>query len=241
MQPKKLVICGAGIKSLSHHTKEFDIVVRSADLVIYLVNEPLLEEWLRSNSKKSISLSEIYFSCTERDLSYKLIAEKVISSFNNENNICLVFYGHPLLLADSVSMIIEEAKAIDINVQTLPGISSFDCLLADLELKLDGCCFLAEASHLINNHIQIDITHHVILWQIGTIGINSPPSDINKGNISKLKNVLLEYYPPNSPLFLYEAAIYPHLKPLIEKTIVDSITNHEISTITTAYLPPVRI
>lgn len=240
MSEKKLVICGAGIKSISHHTKEFDLSVRSADIVIYLVNEPLLELWINKNSKRVFCLNDIYFSYPKRDESYKAIAETVISSFNEYNNICLVFYGHPVLLADSVNRIIEEAKLSNIKVQVLPGISAFDCLLADLEIKLDGGCFLAEASFLIKNQINLDISNHVILWQVGVIDVDSPITNDNRGNIWKLKNELLKFYDAESQVYLYEASIYPHLKPLIIKTSIELISEYELSSITSMYIPPAK-
>jgi tetrapyrrole methylase family protein/MazG family protein len=240
MSIKNLIICGAGIKSLSHHTKEFDVSVKSADIVIYLVNEPLLEIWLTKNTKKSFSLNPIYFSYPQRDQSYKKITETVISSFNDFDNVCLVFYGHPILLADSVNSIIKEAKTLDINVQVLPGISAFDCLLADLEINLNGGCFLSEASHLIKNQIKLDTSNHVIIWQVGVIDVESPRTNEYKGNVWKLKHELLKYYHKDSEVYLYEASIYPHIKPLIKKTKVGLIDKMEISSITTAYIPPLE-
>jgi len=215
---KNLIICGSGIKTLSHHTQEFAVAVKHADIVIYLVNEPILELWLQKNSKQSFSLNELYFLSSERSDSYQLIEQKVISSFECYNNICLVFYGHPLLLADSVNTIINQAKSKEIKVQVLPGISAFDCLLADLEIKLDGGCFLAEASFFVKHQTKIDISHHVVLWQVGMIDVSTPPTENKKGNILKLKNELLKYYPPQSIIYLYEASLYPYRKPLIIKT-----------------------
>lgn len=238
---KNLIICGSGIKSLSHHTREFDIAVKNADIVIYLVNEPILELWLQEKSKQSFSLKELYFLSSKRIDSYHLIEKKVIESFEFYNNICLVFYGHPLLLADSVNSIIKQAKSKKIKVQVLPGISAFDCLLADLEIKLDGGCFLVEASFFLKHQTKIDTTNHVILWQIGMIDISSPSANEKQGNILKLKNELLKYYLPESTAYLYEASLYPYRSPLIIKTNIDHLTEYLTSSITTAYLPPVKL
>jgi uncharacterized protein YabN with tetrapyrrole methylase and pyrophosphatase domain len=238
--PKNLIICGSGIKSLSHHTREFDVAVKNADVVIYLINEPILELWLQENSKKSFSLRELYFLSPQRANSYRLIEEKVIASFKHYNNICLVFYGHPLLLADSVSSIIKEAKSKDIKVQVLPGLSAFDCLLADLEIKLDGGCFMMEATFFLKHQTKIDTSYHVILWQIGMIDISSSPTSENPGSLLKLKNELIKYYPTSSIIYLYEASLYPYRKPLIVRTNINDLTEYHPSSITTAYIPPIR-
>lgn len=240
MNKKNLVICGAGIKSLSHHTKEFDVAVKNAEIVIYLVNEPLLEAWLNKYSKKSLCLNVLYFSCSKRSTSYELISKAVISSFDEHNNVCLVFYGHPLLLADSINMVIQKAKSCNIRTQVLPGVSAFDCLLADLKIKLNGGCFQIDASYFIKNQIKLDILNHVILWQAGVIDIDAPPSEENIGNITSLQQELLKYYQRCSVLYIYEASIYPHLRPLIIKTTVDDITEFNISSIATVYLPPAK-
>ena len=44
--PKKLIITGSGIKSLSHLTVESQAAIEQADIVLYLLNEPILAQWV---------------------------------------------------------------------------------------------------------------------------------------------------------------------------------------------------
>lgn len=240
MAEKKLIITGCGIKSLSHLTRENEAAIKQADLVLYLVNEPIIEQWLRNISNKNESLELLYFSEELRANAYKKIINHIFLAMHQHNNVCVVVYGHPLLLSNSIEYLIKKIDKNLIDLYILPAISAFDCLLTDLEIDPVNGCFSIEATELINKDKYIDPTNHLIIWQIGLIN-NKQISEKNSGinDIKALKNKLLKTYNTEHECILYEASIYPHLPYKKIKAVVSSLDQISISRITTAYLPPI--
>ena len=209
---KKLIITGSGIKSLSHLTRESEIAIEQANLVLYLVNEPIMAQWIQDKAKHCESLDDLYFSEELRSSAYIKIVEKVISSINQYNKICMVVYGHPLMLSNSVTHLIQCIDRTAIELTILPAISSFDCLLADLEIDPYTGCFAVEVNELINKDKYIDTTAHIMIWQIGMIDDRYTYENKNStSSLKSLKDKLIKSYDLAHECILYEASIYPHI------------------------------
>jgi len=237
---KKLIITGSGIKSLSHLTKESEAAIEQAEFVLYLVNEPIMGQWIEKKAKKSESLDALYFSEELRPNAYKRIIGHIKNSFDLYNHVCVIVYGHPLILSNAIMGLIKEIDRNTIELSVLPAISAFDCLLSDLEIDPFTGCFSIEANEFINKKKSIDITNHLIIWQIGMI---EDGYTFTKNNnccaIELLKQELIVSYPSNHECILYEASIYPHVSPKKIKTTIESLDKTLISRITTLYIPPV--
>ena len=236
--PKKLIITGSGIKSLSHLTVESQAAIEQADIVLYLLNEPILAQWVDAKAKKSESLEELYFSEVLRADAYKKIVEYVLLSVGLHDNVCLLVYGHPLLLSHSVGYLLKQVDRDHVDVLVLPAISSFDCLLCDLEIDPFSGCFSIDATELINKNKTLDNTNHLILWQIGMI--NNSDTDTQEESMTGLcclQELLLHYYDANHDCVFYEASILPHIPPKITRTILATMHQVPVSRITSLYLP----
>lgn len=238
---KKLVITGCGIKALSHLNRENQVAIERADIVFYLVNEPVTENWIKSNSKQYRSLNELYQSEDCRSKAYIKISDHVLQSFDNFNNICVAVYGHPLLLSNPIDHLISQASERNINLTIIPAISSYDCLLADLKIDPFWGCLSIEANALIREEKHIDNTNHLIIWQIGIINDNKAVTECGSSSLDLLINKLLQTHKKNHECIIYEASIYPHIQPKIIRTEISKIDMHKISRLSTLYIPPVRI
>ena len=86
----KLSLVGSGIKTISHLTKETESHIISADIVLYLINEPVLEEWIRKKSKESFDLEGLYFSNELRRNCYNSIRDKILEYTEQYNFVCVV-------------------------------------------------------------------------------------------------------------------------------------------------------
>lgn len=237
---KTVVVCGVGIKSISHFTRETEAAIKQADIVLHLVNEPATKEWIEINSKKNYPLEEIYYSTETRSDSYKNIVKYILRYIHEYNNVCLVVYGHPLLLSRSVSDLLSSIDRRDIFVTVLPSISSLDCLLSDLEVDPSEGMLSIEANVFLRENKVSDITNHLVIWQVGMI---NDKSSIDNGardfKLKVLQEKLLMHYPREHEVIFYEASIYPHISPSIIKTNIKSMLSSPISRLTTAYIPPV--
>src|SRR5690349_19436040 len=101
MKKGSLVIVGTGIKFLSHLSYEAKIYIEQSDKVLYLVNDPIMKEWIQKTNIHSESMDPIYFKHKLRSDTYKAITEYILSVLRQDIHLCAVFYGHPNVFADS--------------------------------------------------------------------------------------------------------------------------------------------
>lgn len=230
-------------------TLEVQAVIQQSDCVIYLVNDPAMKQWIIDHSIKAISLDPLYFNITDRSQAYKSMSEKIINVASEHKNTCFVIYGHPFFLASTSAQIIRhiEENALDISTEILPGISSLDCLLCDLRIDPGSCGIQAyESTEFINKKYQINSESHLILWQIGVVGIETIIKEDSQlhyhtehiKSLHKIKQKLLIWYKKDHPIILYTASMYPSIP--FERTDssiaqLDKIVIHRLST---AYIPP---
>ncbi|WP_298628483.1 SAM-dependent methyltransferase [uncultured Legionella sp.] len=234
----KLIVVGSGIKSISHLTEETKRVIQNADKVLYLVNEDNLKQWIQREAKNSESLDTIYFSYEKRAEAYQALTTHIIEEYKQASILCVVFYGHPTVFADSALNAVRQIKQDNGEAIILPAISSQDCLFSDLEIDPgDQGCFSIEATELVLFERCLDIHAHLILWQVANFG----RADGKKTNyLSILKDYLSSYYPVDYSICLYEAPSLPTCPPRIEWIQLSNLELSAISSITTVYIPPLE-
>jgi uncharacterized protein YabN with tetrapyrrole methylase and pyrophosphatase domain len=240
---RKLHVIGTGIKSISHLTKESIAAVATADIVFYLVNEPILKEWVLENNKKCVSLDPFYDISEKRETSYKAIIKQVKKACVENNNVALLLYGHPLVccsVGENLSHLPGELDGLEVVVY--PSISAEDCLYADLSIDpLNKGCLSLEATDYLLLDKCVDTSCHLILWQVGMVGnFNLPDAKGLCGTIpvKLLAEKLLKIYPNETECFIYEASLYPGLRPTVRKIALFSITEIMLFPISTLYVPP---
>ncbi|HAU0151392.1 TPA: hypothetical protein JBF02_15920, partial [Legionella pneumophila] len=214
-----------------------------------LVNEPAIKRWIDENSKKAISLDAIYFSFQERKEAYQAICQEVINIVTKNQNTCFIIYGHPLILSNSAEQLIKEIKeeSLDLEIEILPGISSIDTLLCDLCIDPgNGGLQAFEATEFINTNHKINTNSHLILWQIGVVGVKSiiqndkdlVDSIERKIAIFQLQRKLLDWYNETHPIVLYVASIYPQVPCEKFDICLSNLDKVNIPRLATAYIKP---
>jgi len=236
---KQLSLVGTGIKTLSHLTKEAEAHIKQADIVLSLVNEPVMMEWIGKYSKKNINLDKIYFDSKERKDSYTNITEYILKILKDYSFVCVVFYGHPTVFASPGLDAINKAGALGVNTFILPAMSAEDCMFADLKINPGDCgCFSVEATDLVLHDRAFDRNSHLIIWQVAMIGNFGHLKKVNQKAINFLKHQLLDRYPEGHEIYLYEASIYPGMSSRILKVILADLDKQKFTTITSLYIPP---
>jgi uncharacterized protein YabN with tetrapyrrole methylase and pyrophosphatase domain len=234
----KLIVVGSGIKSISHLTEETKRVIQSADKVLYLINEDNLKQWIQREAKNSESLDSIYFSSEKRIEAYQAITNHIIEEYMKVSILCVVFYGHPTVFADSALNAVKQIKKDGGETIILPAVSALDCLFSDLEIDPgDQGCFSIEATELVLFERYIDVHAHLILWQVANFGRTDGKKT---NNLSILKDYLISYYPADYSICLYEAPSLPTCAPRIEWIQLCNLELSVISSITTVYIPPLE-
>ena len=151
-----------------------------------------------------------------------------------------MFYGHPTVFAQPAIDAAIKAKQKGYYIKVLPGISAEDCLFADLLIDPSSSgCHSFDATDFLIRERRADPSSHLILWQVGIIGVLKQKRKHNntKGAIILL-NYLKNTYPENHMITLYEAAIYPHFDPKIKKLKLKNLPTAKFSSISTLYIPP---
>ncbi len=105
-----LVVTGTGIKSVSHLTTEAVTYIKQADLVLYSVNEPLMADWIKRNSRHATSLDEVTPATIQRIDKYAAITQHIVQAVKQHQHVCVVFYGHPTVFAKSALDAVHELK-----------------------------------------------------------------------------------------------------------------------------------
>ena len=168
--------------------------------------------------------------------------ETMMSAVRQGKQVVGAFYGHPGVFAWAPHRVIKQAQEEGYDAAMLPGISAEDCLFADMGIDPGqvGCQHL-EASQLMLFERTLDTAGYVILWQVGVAG------DVTRGKFVTssrsrdiLVEVLLEYYPADHSIALYEAKVLP-----IDERRIDWLNLSQLAAVTvhqhtTLVIPPSR-
>src|SRR5436309_4431878 len=146
--------------------------MQRADEIIHLVADPVAEALIASlKPGKEFTLQGFYGEGKPRAESYNEMIEFILSRVRAGVLVCGAFYGHPGVCAYPPHESIRRARAEGYAAFMLPGISSEDCLFADLGVDpAVGGCQSYEATDFLLNNVSIDASSQLVLWQIGTLG-----------------------------------------------------------------------
>ncbi len=240
MKNASLVVVGTGIKFFSHITVEVSAYLKQSDKVLFLVNEPAIKEWILDTNSNSESLDFLYTKYVLRKDCYRAITNYILEILREKQHVCVVLYGHPGVFAQPGLDAVRLAKLEGFYAKLLPGISSEDCLFADLLIDpgTNGCHSF-EATDFLLYKRRFDPRGHLILWQVDIIGVlSNPQMHNNKKGARLLVKYLSNFYELNHEVILYEAAQYPLLEPTIQRMHLSQLPDANFSRISTLYVPP---
>lgn len=240
MKNASLVVVGSGIKFLSHLTTEAKVHIEQADVVLYLVNEPLMKKWIEKVNPNAESLDTLYIKHQLRLDCYQEITRYILEKVNDGYHVCVVFYGHPVVFAQSSLEAVKQARKAGYDARVLPAISAEACLFADLLVDPSSCgCQSFETTDFLIHRRSFNFQSHLILWQVGIIGaLTHAIKHDNRLGITVLYQYLKQFYPDQHPIVIYEAAQYPSFPPRIDEMSLSDLQNAHFTTISTLYIPP---
>lgn len=94
-----LVVVGCGIKFSAHLTTEAIAYIQQSDIVLYLLNDPVLKSWIQNQNQNTESLDFLYGSCSLRTEAYQRITNYVLEHLYQEKHVCFALYGHPCVFS----------------------------------------------------------------------------------------------------------------------------------------------
>jgi uncharacterized protein YabN with tetrapyrrole methylase and pyrophosphatase domain len=237
----RLVIIGTGIKTTGQLTTEAIAWMETADSLLYVVGDPVAEAVMqRLNPKGALSMGGYYEEGKSRLYAYNAMVEHMLGCVRNGDVTVGAFYGHPGVFAYPSHESIRRARKEGYDARMLPGISSEDCLFADLGVDpAVGGCQSYEATDFLLNSIAIDSSSQLVLWQIGTLGDwTYQTRQYNTSAMPLLVRKLSRFYPLSHQITVYEAPMFPVADPMIARFPLYALADFPITAAMTLYVPP---
>lgn len=235
-----LVVVGVGMSVAEHATLETVASIRRAEQVFYVTPNPATEVWIRRLNTRASTLSDCYADSKPREKTYREMRDRILAAVRAGQQVCAVFYGHPGVLVDAAHDAIRRARREGFRARMLPGISTEDCLFADLGIDpgVEGWQSF-EATDFLAARRRFDSTSALILWQVGLLGEGSNGSGTcRRDRLQVLTKALRRHYPARHRVVLYQVAQFPLCEPIIKRVTLAKLPDTAVSIPTTLYIPP---
>jgi uncharacterized protein YabN with tetrapyrrole methylase and pyrophosphatase domain len=237
--PGSLTIVGTGIAAGSHLTTESREALERADLVLFLVAEPVAATWLSTLNPRNRSLSRHYRLGAPREEIYASIVDEILDELRAGRNLCVAFYGHPAVFVRPAHDAVRRAVEEGFEARMLPALSALDCLFADLGVDpADTGLQSYEATEFLMHGRTPDPSAALVLWQMSVIGQERAIADPGGRGLSILADYLGGWYPADHEVVLYEASPYPIAAAAIQRLPLVELGEAQPSAMTTLYVPP---
>lgn len=222
-----LVVVGTGIGA-GQLTADARAAIAEAEEVFFLVGDPLSEHALLELAPRARSLAGCYDDGGPGPEAYERMVQLVLEPALAGRHVCAAFYGHPGVFVSPSREAIARARAAGIDARMLPGISSLDCLFADLGVDPAAAgCQVYEAGDFTRRRPAIDPESALVLLQIGVVSSRA-----------ELEAVLRRSYPGSHALTVYEASPYPGIAPQVDGVLLGDLGAAVLSQRSTMYVPP---
>jgi uncharacterized protein YabN with tetrapyrrole methylase and pyrophosphatase domain len=238
-----LCAVGIGIRAPLQTTNEATERIRRADKVFSLVADPVAELWLTNLNADVESLSDLYRAGVERSRTYAEMVARVLDAVRGGMRVCIVSYGHPGVAAYPMHESVRRARSEGFPAEMLAAVSAEDCLFADLGIDpIHGGCRSYEATDFLVFGRAADPASNLILWQIGAIAELSYRTKRawNPHGVAVLTDVLLQTYPPDHEVVVYEAARFAACAPKILRVPLRDLPNADVTPLSTLFVPPCK-
>ena len=238
MSSGSLTVVGTGIRLGSHMTREARLLLE-ADVVLSVVAEPGMQAVLEELNPRTRSLHDLYELGESRAEAYQAMAEEILREVREGKNVVAAFYGHPGVFVAPSHEAIRMARAEGYEASMLPGISAEDCLFADLGVDPARFgCQSYEATDFLVHRRRVDPCAALVLWQIGTVGSVVAAETTQPAGLPVLVETLLEHYPPDHEVTVYEASPYPGFDPFVRTVRLVELSAEHVTALSTLYVPP---
>lgn len=214
--------------------------IQHADVVFAGVSDGVIELWLSEMHPDVRSLQPYYQEGKSRRKTYREMVAAMITEVRAGKRVCGVFYGHPGVFAWAPHKAIEQARLEGYAAHMEPGISSEDCLYADVGIDPGtyGCQHFETSQFMLYRRI-IDPSAWLILWQVGLAGDQTKKRFATGAAYRQvLVDVLSLNYPLDHTVIIYRAATLPFQSPRIERIPLANLPEADLGMADTLAIPP---
>ncbi|AOE48892.1 SAM-dependent methyltransferase [Kangiella sediminilitoris] len=236
------VAVSAGMLLAGHISVRAKKIVEEADIVLSLMPHPIAENWLASISNKHISLQSYYGEGKHRKQSYDEMIQRILDEVKQGKNVCGVFYGHAGVFAWVPHESVRLARGEGYSAYMEPGISAEACLYSDLGIDPGSFGIHSyEASQFLFYGHQPNVTSYLLLWQVALAGETTARTfKTSRRNLEIFVEYLLQWYPKEHKIILYEAAFLPLDKVRKDELNLEDLPMAKLNLHTTMVVPPAK-
>jgi hypothetical protein len=229
----QLTVVGTGIHP-GHATVEVLQAMKGASKLLYGSGE---SEWVKELNPTAESLAAFREPQKDRYASYEEMTECILTHVRRGENVVAAFYGDAAIACMPAVTSIRRARLEGFFARMLPGISSFNCLLADLNIDPGARPLVMACAHdYLRNPRQFSTLHHVLLWQINMA--NSLTNEETPAGITALVKLLSKAYGGHHEVILYHATTEPKKFRSFIRPVPVSKLESAAGHVGTLYVPP---
>lgn len=236
-----LTLVGTGFRISGQMTLESLSAVDRAEKLFHLVQDIVTQHWLAERNPTAESLFSSYRPGRPRRETYAEMVDRMLAPVRAGKRVCAAFYGHPGVFVTPAHAALRRARAEGYAAEMQPGISAEDCLVAELGFDpgVGGCQSFEATDFLVRRRI-FDPTSHLILWQIGAIGVSDfRDGDLwNPAGLEVLARVLAATYGADHDVVVYEAPPYPVCEPKRHACALRVLASAPVTLASTLYIRP---
>ncbi|HLK69548.1 MAG TPA: SAM-dependent methyltransferase [Bryobacteraceae bacterium] len=236
-------IAGLGIQTATQVTREVEQAIRESREVLYLDTGAATRPFLESLCPRVTSLYEqSYREDRPRGGAYEHMAVAVVDAAMDHPPVTFAIHGHPLIAVQAPFLVWELARALDLRVKVLPGVSAIDTIAADLRMDpvIDGVQ-MYEATDLLLRRRPLQPDVPAILWQIGPLESALHSARVSRPErFHRLVAHLRQFYPAHHEVTAIYTSPHPLMEPAILRFWLEDMPRHarQIHAGFTLYVPP---
>jgi uncharacterized protein YabN with tetrapyrrole methylase and pyrophosphatase domain len=166
-----LYIIGLGVSIPEHLTAQAIEAMSNCCKLFSIVQEPV-SRWLPPEQVgriEVINLLDFYVDGSLRMENYDRAAQMVLDA-SGVGSSGYITYGNPMAYDSVAQLIVKRAPESGRSVRVVPGISSLDSMLCDIQVDMAPAIQVFEASWLLAFKIVPRVDTQVILVQMGSFG-----------------------------------------------------------------------
>ncbi|MFN8606740.1 MAG: SAM-dependent methyltransferase [Vulcanimicrobiota bacterium] len=237
----KLSVVGLGLRCPEQTSQRCLEAIRQADRVFLISDNLEKQDWLRQLNPNFYNLMTHYGTGKPRRDTYQEMADQVLDCLRAGQHAALVSYGHPLVFCDPSRLAIEQTAQAGYPMEILPGVSSIDCLLADLRVDAQNYGLqIYEGHDLLLHGLVLDPSCSQIVFQVPSLGDNTGgwiPGRF-RGFIRALGERLIEVFGPEHEAVLYFGSNSPERPTRADRCRLAELHEAEMISEYTLWVPP---
>lgn len=205
-------LVGLGLHS-GHLTREAEFALARCKRIFFIHPSSAVADWIRSLDPDAVDLSTFYQYGERRIQIYREMSSQVLFQSQTLGPVALALYGHPLVLSSLSRMVLAGCRWLKRECIVLPGVSSIDSVIADLEIDPGEFGLqVHEATELILRDCAIDPRRGLLLLQPAQAGDVRHSKEASLAPLTLVADYLLRFYSDRHQVTLVRSASEPWMK-----------------------------